>query len=279
MGCDAARRKFFPYLDGELAGEEQTTLETHLSTCPDCQRLIHLERTFRARYLDRLRPDPAPELIRREVSRLLATLPTRQRRVRGWIGRRSSLARLGIVTAGVMLVLSGGVVGIGARWPWNGKSTSLTRLAEASVEQHQKLTRGLLPYDVGEMSPKQMEQWFKGRLDFTANLPDLPRKNLALLGGRVSYLRDVEVAALHYQLDGKDVSLFVMPFEKYRQLGLGGKPKFKIVTSQGYDVIVWASHGVAYSLVSEIGGQSCLVCHSTKERLDLPTSVPAHGKR
>src|SRR2546428_13002106 len=71
MVCDLARRKFFPYLDGELAGEEQASLEAHLSCCPDCQRLIHLERTFRARYLDHLRPDPAPETVRREGSRLL----------------------------------------------------------------------------------------------------------------------------------------------------------------------------------------------------------------
>ncbi len=123
-----------------------------------------------------------------------------------------------------------------------------------------------------------MERWFKGKLDFDVNLPELPRKNLALLGGRVSSLRDVEVAALHYQLDGKDVSLFVMPLEKYRQLGLAGTPKFKIVTYQGYDVIAWASHGVAYSLVSEIGGQSCLVCHSSVTRprndwISRPASV------
>jgi len=278
MTCDVARAKFFLYLDGELAGEEQAALETHLYTCPDCQRLMHLERTFRTRYLDRLGPDPAPEAVRREVVRLLEALPARD--VRAWLRshRRPSMIRLGTVVVGIVLVVGGGVIGVAFRRLGNGASVSLTQLAEASVEQHQKLTRGLLPYDVREMSPTRMEQWFKGRLDFNVNLPELPRKNLALLGGRISYLRDSQVAALHYQLDGKDVSLFVMPLETYRQLGLGGRPKFKIVTYQGYDVIVWASHGVAYSLVSEIGGQSCLVCHSPDERLDFPTGFRAHGR-
>ena len=277
MVCDLARRKFFPYLDGELAAEEQASLEGHLSCCPDCQRLIHLERTFRARYLDHLRPDPAPETVRREVSRLLNGLSDHHPGGSGGRHRRSSTIRWVAVAVGVCLVLGGATLGVAVRRWWSGTSASLVRLAEASVEQHQKLTRGLLSYDVRGMSPRQMERWFRGKLDFDVNLPELPRKNLALLGGRVSSLRDIEVAALHYQLDGKDVSLFVMPLEKYRQLGLAGTPKFKIVTYQGYDVIAWASHGVAYSLVSEIGGQSCLVCHSPEERLDFPTGFRAHG--
>jgi len=41
---------------------------------------------------------------------------------------------------------------------------------------------------------------------------------------------------------------------------------------------VWASHGAAYSLVSEIGGRACLVCHSREEKLDLPTGSRVHDK-
>jgi anti-sigma factor RsiW len=277
MVCDLARRRFFPYLDGELAGEEQASLEAHLSSCPDCQRLIHLEQTFRARYFDQLRPDPAPETVRREVSRLLNGLSDRHPGGSRERPRRPSTIREVAVVVGVFLVLGGAILGVTVRRWWSGASVSLVRLAEASVEQHQKLTRGLLPYDVRGMSPRQMERWFKGKLDFDVNLPELPRRNLALLGGRASSLAGFEVAALHYQVDGRDVSLFVMPLEKYRQLGLARAPKFKIMTYQGYDVIVWASHGVAYSLVSEIGGQSCLVCHSPGERLDFPTGLGAHG--
>ena len=102
------------------------------------------------------------------------------------------------------------------------------------------------------------------------SLPELTGDDLVLLGGRISNLEDLEVAALHYRVEGKDVSLFIIPLEKYKTLGLGDSPKFKMVNRQGYDVVVWASHGAAYSLVSEIGGRSCLVCHSREEKLDLP---------
>src|SRR4029077_19263733 len=116
----------------------------------------------------------------------------------------------------------------------------LMRLADASVEQHQKLARGTLPPDIQHVTPKTAEQWFKGRLNFNVSLPELTGQELTLLGGRVSNLRDLEVAALHYQVEGKDVSLFIMPLDKYTGLGLSESPKFKMVTRQGYDVIVWA---------------------------------------
>jgi hypothetical protein len=100
------------------------------------------------------------------------------------------------------------------------------------------------------------------------SIPELPDENISFQGGRSSHLQNLEAAALHYQVEGKDVSLFIIALEGYRQLGLAESPKFKIVTHKGYDVIVWTSHGLAYSLVSEIGGRSCLVCHSPEERLD-----------
>ena len=129
-----------------------------------------------------------------------------------------------------------------------------------------------------QLTPKAAEQWFKSRLNFNVNLPELTREDLDLVGGRIAHLRDLEVAALHFKMDGRDISLFVIPFEKYLDLGIDATPKFKMVTHQGYDVIVWASHGMAYSLVSEIGGRSCLVCHSRDEPLGLPADARAHDR-
>lgn len=274
MVCNVVRSKIFQYLDGELPDEQRSTLESHLASCPDCRRLVDLEWAFRETYVDSLRPDPAPARVRDQVRRVLDALPDHQRGKLGW--RHPS--RVSLLAGAVALVLLGGIFGVSLQRLWNGANPSLIRLAEASVEQHQKLARGMLPHDIKQVTPKAAEQWFKRRLDFNVSLPELTREDLTFLGGRISHLRDFEVAALHYQVEGKDVSLFVIPLEKYRQLGLGESPKFKMITHQGYDVIVWASHGAAYSLVSEIGGRSCLVCHSPDEKLDLSTGSRAHDK-
>lgn len=274
MVCKEARSKLFQYLDGELPQEQRSVLESHLAACADCGRLVRLERTFQETYLDPLRPDPAPDRVRDQVARLLHALPDSPQ-AEPWWSRRS---RVRLLAAAAALIFLGGSIGIGLQRLWNGPHASLIRLAEASVEQHQKLARGIVPYDIKQVSPKAAEQWFRRRLDFNVSLPELTREDLTFLGGRISHLYDFEVAALHYQVEGKDVSLFVIPLERYRKLGLRESPKFKMVTYEGYDVIVWASHGAAYALVSEIGGRSCLVCHSREDKLDLPASSRVHDK-
>ena len=281
MVCKVARSKLFQYMDGELPEEQAFALESHLAACPDCRRLAELERSFRERYVEPLRPAPAPQRVRAQVTRFLDALPDRQpaaQRVPTFL-RARPLAGLALFVLGSLLGVGlGRLLGHGGERPWNRPETSLLRLADSSVERHQKLARGILPYDIQHVAPKAAEQWFKGRLNFNVSLPELTGDDLVLLGGRISNLEDLEVAALHYRVEGKDVSLFIIPVEKYRTLGLGDSPKFKMVTRQGYDVVVWASHGAAYSLVSEIGGRSCLVCHSREEKLDLPTDSRVHDK-
>ncbi len=274
MLCKEVRSSLFQYLDGELPQERQSDMEGHLASCADCCHLVDLERTFRHTYLDALRPDPVPARVREHVIGLLGALPDHQPG-RNW--RRFASPPMPLLAAAALLVV-GGILGVGLQRLWNGTRPPLNRLAEASVEQHQKLVRGIVPYDIKQVPAKAAEQWFRRRLDFNVSLPELTRQGLTFIGGRISHLRDFDVAALHYQVEGKDVSLFIIPLDQYRGLGLGESPKFKMVAHQGYDVIVWASHGAAYSLVSEIGGQSCLVCHSPEEKLDLPSASRVHDK-
>ena len=80
-----------------------------------------------------------------------------------------------------------------------------------------------------------------------------------------------------YQIDHRNVSLFVIPEEAYLRLGLREKPKFKVLNHRGYDVIIWRQHGTGYALVSEIGTRSCLVCHSPDEKLDASFERMPHG--
>ncbi len=100
------------------------------------------------------------------------------------------------------------------------------------------------------------------------NLPDPHTDGLTFIGGRISHVRDIEAAALEYELEGKRVSLFIMPEEAYRRLNPADKPRFTVMSHRGYDVILWQSNGTGYTLVSEVGGRSCLVCHSPAEKVE-----------
>lgn len=279
MACSALERRLAEYLDGELTGEPARWLDEHVRSCAPCGHRVELERAFREIYVTPLRPDEAPPALRERMARLVAELgaspePRNSRWVR-WVPKRraalaAGLAALALVGAAGALVLS---------WGQRSAAASLVRLADASVEQHQKLARGVLPLDITRVTPKEAERWFGQKLDFNVRLPDLNREHLKFVGGRIAHLEGTEVAALAYRVDDHSVSLFVMPSEQYDRLRLEPEPRFKALNRHGYDVIVWKSRGVAYALVSEIGGRSCAVCHSPGEGLDVKLKPPTHEAR
>lgn len=271
MDCSTAKSKAFAYVDGELGREARDEVEAHLGHCSACRRLVDLEVAFRETYVEALRPDPTPERVRERVGALLSGLVGERRAGR----RRLAVRRFAVGLAAALLVAIGVTAGF-ALQAYLGPRTTLTDIAEAAVEQHQKLVRDLLPRDIKDVPPKAAEEWFKKRLAFNVNLPDLKTDSLEFLGGRISHLRDVEVAALEYRLEGNNVSLFIIPEEAYRRLRLEDRPRFKVVSHRGYDVVVWRSQGAGYTLVSEIGDRACLVCHGPHEKLEPLPRPSAH---
>jgi anti-sigma factor RsiW len=259
------------YLDGEVGGEARRRIEAHLGECAECRRRVDLEQAFHEIYIAPLRPDEPPPAVRERIGRFVAGLADARPSRAVWPRVRRRVA----VAAAMVAVVAAGAIGaffVGG----NRAAASLIHLADASVEQHQRLSRGMLPLDITDVSPKEAERWFGQRLDFNVRLPDLTRDQLAFVGGRLSHLEGFDVAALEFRVDDQNVSLFIMPAEQYRKLGLRDEPRFKMVNRHGYDVIVWSSHGVAYALVSEIGGRSCAVCHAPGEKLDVSLKPEIH---
>src|SRR2546425_2745397 len=245
MDCSTAKSKIFPFVDGELTPELCDQLEAHLARCGACRRLVDLEVAFRETYVERLRPDPAPEPVRERVATLLRGLGEGRRAGRGW--RR--VERLAVCAGAVLLLVVGLGAGI-ALQSYTGTRTSLAELADAAVEQHQKLVRDLLPPDIKDVSPKVAEEWFKKRLAFHVSLPGLKTEPPHLLGGWHSPLRENEMAAPEYRVDGNNLSLFIIPGEGHRQLPVYDKPPVKVGSHRRYDVGVWRAPGARFTLVS-----------------------------
>jgi anti-sigma factor RsiW len=263
IGCGVAKAKVFPYADGELSPDVRAAMEEHLVSCAACRRLVERELAFREACTEWLRPEPAPEPVRTAVAETLARLVERDRAVRG----RRLARRAGLLAASLLLVSLGAAGGLALQSYLHAKAR-IGDFAAAAVEQHQRLARNLLPSDVSGVSPKGAERWFRERLGFNMNVPDLPSEGLTFVGGRISHVRDVEAAALEYELEGARISLFIMPEEAYRRLNPADKPRFTVLSHRGYDVILWRSNGTGYTLVSEIGGRSCQVCHSAAEKVE-----------
>src|SRR2546425_755628 len=230
MDCSTAKSKIFPFADGELTPELCDQLEAHLARCGACRRLVDLEVAFRETYVERLRPDPAPEPVRERVATLLRGLGEGRRAGRGW--RR--VERLAVCAGAVLLL----VVGLGAGivlQSYTGTRTSLAELADAAVEQHQKLVRDLLPPDIKDVSPKVAEEWFKKRLAFNVSLPELKTERLHFLGGPVTPLPEVEAAAPQDRVHRDKGSLFIIPGGGHRPLPVKDKPPVKVGSHPRYE--------------------------------------------
>lgn len=273
MDCNTVKAQIFPYVDGELAPATLAEIEAHFTTCESCSRLVDLELRFQAAYTRHLRPEPAPSHVRERLAGILAELNAS---VTGR-ARRSLRRRMALTAVAALLVVLGAGVALMSESIVRSRG-ALVSLAEAAVEQHQRLTRDVLPPDIHGVSPKSAEEWFRKRLNFNISVPELPSERLKFRGGRIWHLDGVETAALGYEVEGSDVSLFIMPGEAYRKLGLKEPPRFRLVTRRGYDVIVWQSqvNGVGYALVSEIGGRACVVCHSPDEIRESAATLSAH---
>jgi mycothiol system anti-sigma-R factor len=272
LDCNDVKARIFPYVDGELGAESLAEVEAHLATCESCSRLAGLELRFQAAYTRRLTPRPAPERVRERVKALLAGFADVGGRPRRRLGTRVAVAAVAI-----LLVVVGASLAMLVESATRARG-SLVALVEAAVDQHQRLTRDQLPSDIRGVSPKNAEEWFRKRLNFNISLPELPSERLKFRGGRISHLGGVETAALGYEVEGSEVSLFIVPGEAYRKLKLTEPPRFRLITRRGYDVIVWQSqvNDVGYALVSEIGGRACVVCHSPEEIRESAATLSAH---
>lgn len=268
MTCSAAKSQLYAYVDDELAPETRWELERHLAGCEGCRRLAELEFAFREAYVERFRPDQAPERLRRQVRDTLAVLRRRDLRPRA----RRWPRRAALLLGAVGLLVAGALLGVAVE-RYLGTRAVLVELAEAAVEQHQRLAREELPADIGGVTPQQAAEWLRQRLPFNVQLPDLRTEGLTFLGGRISHLRGIEAAALEYRIDGSNVSLFILPEEAYARLGVSDT-RFRTFSHRGYDVVIWRSHGAGYALVSEIGGRSCQVCHAPGDPLEAAGGSP-----
>jgi anti-sigma factor RsiW len=262
MNCDTMKSQVFPYVDGELPTALRDEMEAHFGDCESCRRVVEQELAFRDTYVARLRPDPTPPHLRDRINHFVTGLVeqrarTRRRWYKPWLYMTSAVVLLAV---GVVLGLQLAAI--------LGRGNTMDEVIEASVDQHQKLGRGLLPRDIVGMSPQAAEDWLRKRVDFKVSLPDLKKPNVVLVGARISHLANAEVAAIDYKLDRDHVSLFIMPEEAYNQLGLSEKPRFKVMKRRGFDVVIWRHEATGYTLVSEIGARACHVCHAPDATFD-----------
>lgn len=284
------------YLDDELQGAERSALESHLSGCEACRRLLESER----RFLEAVRGSKplhiAPAELRASVERVLsdspspdeASLELRQRIGRSLRGFGSTTSRLvtrrvvaATAVAAVALLLSIWVV-TEYRTPGTRPPSDFALMA---VDTHQRHLRNQLPLEIASEVPEQISAWFAGKVPFSVKLPNYQEssgqeKLYNLEGARLVGYKDDYAAYVAYKMRMQPISL-VVTSEAVAQPA-GGEEiasrgmTFHYDSIQGLKVITWSDRGLTYALVSDLeerGQESCIVCHQGTRDQDFIESL------
>lgn len=219
--CEDLDRLLTPYLDEEATVEDRQAVSAHLGTCPGCARRAAAEAAARRVVMAR-----SHALSPRAPSALRGRCEALARR------RRSPLVaadwrRLGLVAAGLVVILLGGVLALGVAT----HSTSLL-VAELALD-HVKCFALFEPRAVSA-DPGEVASQLKAEYGWSFSIPgSRSDQRLVLLGARRCYSTDGRLAHVLYRHGGRALSLFMIPSESRADARVAMGSRAARVWSQG----------------------------------------------
>jgi anti-sigma factor (TIGR02949 family) len=239
MGCEGDGRLLQGYFDGELDLVRTVEFEQHLKTCQDCSSEVREQQIIRQSLRSANLYERAPESLR---ARIQAELPgTKAQPKLTPMRRRPVLDWLAIAAAIIIAAV------LGARVIPNigGQRQTIVLAQEIATSHIRSLQPGHL-FDVQSTDQHTVKPWFDGKLDFAPPVTDLANHGFPLVGGRLDYLENREVAALVYQRQKHLINIFIWPVES-RPAKLPG-----IQTIQGYNLVFWWRDGMYFCAASDL---------------------------
>ena len=200
MNCKDVRRLLQSYSDGELDLVRHVEMEEHLRGCAECAEQERHLKSLRSALSSSSQYYHAPASLRTRIQLATPVVVNNPRR---------PMIRFAALAAGVLFLIVSSAI-LGAILSRAGTSTD-DLLAEAVVANHVRSLQVNHLTDVVSTDRHTVKPWFRGKLDFSPQVPDLSSQGFTLSGGRLDYLADRPVAALAYHLRLHTINLFTWP--------------------------------------------------------------------
>ncbi len=216
---------FAPYIDGAATPDERAMVDAHLRACPKCRHQTALQAAVRDTVRTRLSRPCAPEGLR-ERCRAAA---------HGGTGPFSTTRRTltTLSMAALLLLIAGGVL------LYSLTGLSPTVLAAQLTLDH--MTCFAVHDTDARVDTGVSEQQYAREYGEQIRLPRTTIAGLQLVGVRRCYCGEGAAAHVMYRLNGRPVSLYMIPDATQSR-----------ATSDvfGHDAVIWSKQGTTYVLVS-----------------------------
>ena len=275
MNCEEATKLMDGYLDGELDPITSQTIERHLRDCPECARTHEAHRALvhsigsampyynapsglRERIRSSLREETAEQPVRNVAPDARPVIAEKQREPRSiifgtswnWLALAASIVLVAIIAWNLV-----------PRLQQSGANAEQF-LATQLIASHVRSLMANHLADVASSDQHTVKPWLDARLDFAPPVVDLANAGFPLIGGRLDYLDQRQVAALIYQRRKHFINLFVWP-------AADASRTTKEISHQGYQLLHWVDSDFNYWAVSDVSANDL---QTFKQQFELQTS-------
>ena len=242
MSCELTQRNVPGYLDGELNLVRTIEMEAHLKGCPACVQELENLKALRVALQHSSLAYAAPAALRERIQSSLRV--SSRADVQESKFKWPSLNFWQLAGAFALLAL----ISISG-WQWTARlriPSSDQQIAAEVFSSHVRSLEGNHLMDVVSTDQHTVKPWFDGKLDFSPPVEDLASDGFPLVGGRLDYLENREVAALIYQRRKHFINVFVWPNPN------GSDSTQAIESRQGYNIMRWSHSGFQFWAVSDV---------------------------
>lgn len=243
--------------DDEIDAAYVRGARAHAASCPRCAAQLGQYRSLRAAMAKTDLRFHAPRSLSLRVGgrlspvgvRSTATVPAPARVwLSGWIAPVRGFA-LGAALSAAMAA----TVVIGVERPDQDQI-----IVSDVVSAYLRSLKSDRQTDVESNDRQRVAPWFTGRLEAPPPVPDLSSHGIALVGGRLDYVRGRPVAALVYERAGHVFNLFVAQGDD-----AGDDGATRVASLQGVNVELWSEQGFKFCAVADVNADDLDDFHAT----------------
>jgi len=237
MQCQESKKILDAYVDNEVDLMQSVALEEHLAECADCSKSLEGRRALKDAIQDSNLRYAAPPELRQSVRKSLR-LPAESTASQGWQWFRAAFVGFAAATALCALIA---VVAVRQfRTPPERQMASL--VLDEHIRSTQEGTNHLV--DIFSSNQHVVKPWFIGKINFSPKVTDFADKGFPLVGGRLDYLKNQNVAVLVYKRYQHVINVFIYP--------VSGSPEQGVYQERGYNEISWVRDGMQYNMISDL---------------------------